>query len=68
MLMLRPLVPGDGDPVTPGAAAPTIPDADAPMIPGDAVPGSRRHLGALLGILITLVSSSKTRLSSGLEG
>ena len=65
-----PMIPGadasicNGDPVTPGADAPMIPGADALAIPGDAAPGGGRSLDALLGILITLFSSSETRNGS----
>ena len=62
----------DGCPLNLAADAPMTPDADSPAISGDAgpgvsgdaVPGNRWHLGAFLGILITLFSSSETRNGS----
>ena len=46
------------------ADAPMITDADASTTPGDAAPGSGWHLGASMGILSALYSSSKARNES----
>ena len=55
------MIPAADAPMTPGADAPMIPDADVQAIPVDAVPGSGWHLGAILEILITLISSAGTK-------
>lgn len=68
-----PMVPDDDAPMTPDADAPMASDVDAPAIPGDALAtpddaqGSGEHLGTSFKISITLISSSETRSSSGLE-
>lgn len=60
------MIPNADASTVPGADALMIPDADDLAIPNDA-PGRGYHLGVLLGIMVSLLSSSGTLLVPALE-